>query len=194
MKVALIPCGTTEWHAEDRLLGRVELPLTAADEQQCLQWVERLRPLGLTRILHAPDELATQTAALLARPLSVPTKAVEDLAEVDVGLWTGLTETQIKARFASAHRELRESPLNVNPPGGESLRAAAERLTACIGKQLKRNGKKLLGVVLRPFSFALAKAVLEGSEPTDLWEAARSATEPVVIDCSVKPGPQATPS
>ncbi len=193
MKVVLIPCGATEWHEEGRLLGRVELPLTSAGSERCLQWVPRLHSLGLRRILHAPDELATQTAALLARQLAVPTKALEALAEVDLGLWTGLTEAQLKTRFASAHRELREAPLNVNPPGGESLRAAAERLCTCIRKQFRKNATSALGVVVRPFGFALAKSGLAGSELGDLWESTRNANEPMVIDCAAGTGPSATP-
>jgi len=142
--------------------------------------------VGLERILHAPTS-CTHTAAVLARELSVPTKALEDLVEVDVGLWTGLTETQLKRRFATAHRELRESPLNVNPPGGESLSAAADRLMTCIRKQIKKNGTKALGVVMRPFGFALAKCVLGGGAVTELWETSRHATEPVILDYDAKP-------
>jgi len=183
MKVVLIPCGSTEWHDDGRLLGRVELPLTPAGEQQCADWAARLGGEGLERILHAPDELATQTAEVLARRLAVPTKALDDLVEVDIGLWAGLTEAQLKKRFASVHRELRESPLNVSPPGGESLSAAAERLGACIRKQIRRNGKKAIGVVVRPFSFALARWVLAGGEASGVWEEVRHASEPVVIEC-----------
>lgn len=193
MKIVLIPCGSTEWNDEGRLLGRVELPLTPAGEQRCAAWALGLQAVGLERILHAPDELATHTAAVLARELSIPTKALDDLVEVDVGLWTGLTDAQLKRRFATAHRELRESPLNVNPPGGESLSAAADRIMACIRKQARKNGTKALGVVMRPFGFALAKYALGGGVVTELWETARHATEPVVLDYDAKTKRKAGP-
>ncbi|MCK4343398.1 MAG: histidine phosphatase family protein [Phycisphaerae bacterium] len=182
MKVALIPCGTTDWHGEGRLLGRVELPLTGEGQQQCAAWAEQLHSVGLQRILHAPDELATQTAAFLARRLSIPTKMLDDLIEVDVGLWAGLTESQLKSRYPSAHRELCESPLNVHPPSGEELGAAAKRVNACIRKQVKKNGEETLGVVVRPFIFAMAQCALEGREPSEVWETARNATVPLVIE------------
>lgn len=184
MKVALIPCGTTDWHGEGRLLGRVELPITGLGQQQCAAWAQRLEAMGLRRIVHAPDELATQTAASLARRLSVPTKALEGLVEVDVGLWAGLTESQLKTRYPSAYRELSESPLNVHPPDGESLSAAARRLETCIRKQIKKNTAAGLGVVMRPLAFVMAKCALEGRELEDVWEAARSATEPLIFECS----------
>ena len=188
MKIALIPCGSTEWQDEGRLLGRVEIPLTSAGRERCIQWAQQLHGVGIKRILHGPDELVTQTAALVAGQLDVPTKTLDDLAEVDIGLWTGLTESQLKRRFASAHRELGEAPLNVSPPGGEALRAAADRLIACMRKQLRKNGKEPVGVVMRPFSLALAKAVLEGHALSDLWETTHNASDPVVIEWDLKSG------
>jgi probable phosphoglycerate mutase len=182
MKIALIPCGTTDWHGEGRLLGRVELPLTEPGQQQCVAWAEQLQALNLTRILHAPDQLATQTAVQLARKLSVPTKSLEDLEEVDVGLWAGLTESQLKLRYPSAHRELCESPLNVHPPGGEDLGAASKRVSACIRKQVRKNGAEAIGIVMRPFSLAMVKCALDGSEASEVWKTARSATKPVIME------------
>jgi probable phosphoglycerate mutase len=182
MKVALIPCGTTDWHGEGRLLGRTELPLSEAGQEQCAAWSEKLTALGLKRILHAPDDLATQTAIYLARRLSVPTKTLDDLLEVDVGLWAGLTESQLKSRYPSAHKQLCEAPLNVHPPGGEDLSAAASRVDTCLRKHVRKNGGEIVGVVVRPFSFAMAKCALDGSESASLWDTARSATEPLIID------------
>jgi len=182
MKVALIPCGATEWHDEGRLLGRVELPLTRAGEERCSEWAEQLFSLGLRRILHGPDELSAHTAAILARRLSIPTKAVDELIEVDIGLWTGLTEAQLHGRYPSAHRELGESPLNVHPPGGESLADAAHRLAVCLHKRIRKIGTASLGVVLRPLALILARATLDGHELTDVWQATQNATEPVIID------------
>lgn len=181
MKLALIPCGGTEWHDEGRLLGRVELPLTAAGQKNCRDWARRLKSEGLERILHGSDELATRTAEAVARVLAVPTKAVDELIEVDLGLWTGLTDAELKTRFASAHRELCESPLNVVPPDGESLSAATKRLTASLRKQTRRKAGQTIGVVLRPLSLALMRCALEGRDPTEVWEMMQHAAEPVVL-------------
>ena len=164
------------------MLGRVELSITAPGQETCAQWAEQLRGLGLQRILHAPDELATQTAEAVARRLSIPTKALRALAEVDIGLWAGLTEEQLKARYPTAHRELGESALNVQPPEGENLRAAAHRLQVCLRKQISRNGVGAIGVVLRPLALAIVRCALEGRPLANLWEAAHSITQPLVIE------------
>jgi len=182
MKVALIPCGPCEWSEEERLLGRVELPLGPNGTATCERWAEQLAPLALGRIFHAPDELARSTARVLSERLGVVAKPLDALTEVDLGLWSGLTETQLKTRFASAHRRLTEEPLTVQPPDGESLREAAERLRTCLSRRIKPNGKKAVGLVLRPFLFALARCTLEHSELSDTWAAVREAGEPAIVD------------
>ncbi len=189
MKVVLVPCAETEWRQEERVLGRVELPPAAEAEKQCSAWVQVLRDAGVQHIFHAPDDLAKMTAKWLGRQLVIPTRAIEGLAEPDAGLWAGLTEQQLKSRFASAHRELRESPLHVSPPAGENLGDAAERLSGALRKLLKRNSDVVLAVVLRPLGLAMARYALEGHEPNGgLWEAARSVRAPVVIDRPLESG------
>ncbi|MEW6251426.1 MAG: histidine phosphatase family protein [Planctomycetota bacterium] len=190
MKVALIPCGPTEWQQEGRLLGRVEVALSPDGEQQCGRWVEQLAGLGLGRICHAPDELATRTALFVGRRLGIPAKAVAALAEVDIGLWAGLTEEQLRRRYARAHRELCEAPLHVLPPSGESLHDAAARLRACIARQLRRNGEAGIGVVTRPLSLAMIGCMLAGGAFANLWESARELEEPVVFEYDPRSGPR----
>jgi probable phosphoglycerate mutase len=181
MKVALIPVASTDWREEGRLLGRVELPPNDACEPQCAEWAEILRPLDLKNLFHAPDELATRTAKLLGRRLVVPTKASEGLAEVDVGLWAGLTDAQLKSRYAKAHRTLCEAPLNVSPPGGEPLEQARSRLGHFLKKQVKRNGAQAIGLVLRPVALAMTRCALEGSDASAMWDTAQRVAAPVII-------------
>jgi len=193
MRIALIPCGRTEWRDEGRLLGRVEVPLLPGSHEICGEWLTALQPLGLERIYHAPDELASQTALLLAKRLSVPAKPLPNLAEVDVGLWAGLTDEQLRARFATAHRELCEAPLNVVPPEGEGLADAAERLSKCVGRQIRKSGSAAIGIITRPLGLAMIKCVLEGRGFADVWEAAQSPDEVVVLDSDPTPGARRPP-
>jgi broad specificity phosphatase PhoE len=191
MKVALIPCGVTDWRQEGRLLGRVELELTPDGEMQCVQWGEQLRPLMISRIFHAPDELSKATAQHIGRRLNVPTKALDALVEVDLGLWAGLTEAELKKRYAKAHRQLVESPLNVSPPQGEGFSEAADRVRNCLKKRIKPNGPPGIGLVMRPLAFAMARYVLEGAPSTKIWETSQQVDGPFVMDCVDVPAPAA---
>ena len=186
MKVALIPCAATDWGLHGRLLGRVELEPVADSQPQLALWSEQLRGAALDRIYHAPDELSKSTARQLARVLNVPVKELDDLEEVDLGLWAGLTEDDLKKRYATAHRQLVDSPLNVSPPHGEVFAAAADRLRGCFKKRLKPDGKEAVGLVMRPFCFAMARYLLEG-EGVDIWETSRAQAVPVVMELSALP-------
>jgi probable phosphoglycerate mutase len=192
MKVALIPCGATDWREKGRLLGRVELEPAPDVKQQCSTWSEQLRPAPLHRIFYAPDELSKTTALAIARELNIPAKPLTELAEVDLGLWAGLTEAELKTRFAKAHRQLVDSPLTVCPPEGEDFSAAAGRVRTCLRKRIRPNGKQGIGLVMRPLAFAMARYVLEGGEPVNIWETSQSAAQPVVMDCLGVPQPVAS--
>ncbi len=181
MKVALIPTAASEWDAAGRLLGRVELSLSAAGEAECGAWAEQLAPLGLARLLHARDTLSTQTAERIGRRMGIGTKGLRALAEVDLGLWSGLTDAELGTRFASAHRELEEAPQNVVPPGGEALRAAAQRLHACALRQLRRHAAPL-GFVLRPLAWSLLVCQLGHAEARSVWSRALTRRGPTVIE------------
>jgi broad specificity phosphatase PhoE len=192
MKVALIPCGESDWHRKGRLLGRVELEPDPDVDAQCAVWSEQLRPARLRRIFHAPDGLSKAVAQAVAAQLNIPAKPLEALAEVDVGLWAGLTEEELKTRFAKAHRQLIDSPLNVSPPNGEDFSEAAGRVRAGLRKRIKPNGRQAIGLVMRPLALAMARCVLEGSEPVKIWETSQSDAGPCVMDCTGVPEPVAS--
>ncbi len=182
MKIALIPCATSEWREEGRLLGRVEVTPTPQGERDVASWAETLRPLGLLTIHHAADELSTRTAKIIAKALDIKSRKVANLAEVDVGLWAGLTDDDLQKRYATAYRELCESPLNVNPPNGETIADAQQRLTVELQKLLKKNGVPAIALVERPLALALTRSSIEGGEEAAIWENARDMNIPLVLE------------
>ncbi|GMU80745.1 MAG: histidine phosphatase family protein [Phycisphaerales bacterium] len=184
MKIVLIPCAPTEWRDEGRLLGRVELAPTPAGEQQAAAWSAALAQVGAAVIHHSPDELATRTAKILSKAIGARPRKDSSLAEVDLGLWSGLTDEELRKRFASAHHELLEAPLNVNPPDGEGFSDASERVAGELKKLIRRTGDKPLAVVLRPVALGLARRWLEGSDESTIWEAVTEINEPIVFDYS----------
>ena len=182
MKVALIPCGVSEWRQEGRLMGRVDLELAPEADAEFDDWVARLRPTGLTKLFHAPDGLSRDAARRIGRELNIPVKSLDALAEVDLGLWAGLTNTELKKRYAKAARQLADSPLNVVPPNGEDFKEAADRVRGCLKKRIKPNGKAGVGLVMRPIAFTLARHALEGTEPSRLLETSQAQTDLLIVD------------
>lgn len=177
MNVVLIPCAPSEWQQSGRILGRTELPVLEGSPPIDAATIEAARRAGVTRIVHAPDELSTAAAAALAKALKLKAKSSGDLTEVDVGLWVGLTDEQLSSRYSSAYHELRESPLNVAPPEGEDFGSAMDRLVGCLNKLARRTPDAVFGVVLRPIAAALLRHQTGGLEASDIWQAALDAPQ-----------------
>lgn len=182
MTITLIPCDATEWREEGRLLGRVELPLTPAGEALSALWAQGLKSADLSILLHAKDELSTMFSKRLARTLAIHRKSVAGLDEIELGLWSGLTQDQLHSRYESAYEELTEAPLNVSPPEGESFHEAFERLHKALTRILKSYGPDgRVAIVLRPFALALVRYILNDSELTPIWDVLEEVREPRMI-------------
>ncbi|MCG3125685.1 MAG: Phosphoserine phosphatase 1 [Phycisphaerae bacterium] len=190
MKVALIPVGASEWGEAGRLLGRAEVSLTSRGRKSCADWARTLRSLHPSRVYHSSDDLAAQTAGLIADAIDAPVKEVRDLDEVDVGLWAGLTEAQLKQRYTSAYRQLCDAPLGVRAPEGEDFDEASRRLVDGITRLVRKNGAPAVAVVLRPLALTMVRCALEGRRPQDLLSAVRDHAAPIVIDMEAT-GPRA---
>lgn len=193
MKIVLIPCAPTEWRDQGRLLGRVELSPTPAGEQQAAAWSAMLAEVGAPVIHHSPDELATRTALILSKTVGARSRKDAALKEVDLGLWSGLTDEDLRKRFASAHHELQEAPLRVKPPDGEAFSDASRRLASELKRLIRRNGDKPLALVLRPVALGLARHWLAGADESAIWEAVNDVNEPVILDYHVNGSAHSAP-
>jgi broad specificity phosphatase PhoE len=182
VKIVLVPCVASDWQAEGRLLGRVELGPVPGGEARAAAWATSLREVGVEKVLHGPDELCTATGRWLAAALDVKARGIAELAEVDLGLWAGLTDEQLAKRFASAHHELCEAPLNVTPPEGESLAAAHERLEGFLRSRVRRYGKSAVALVVRPLSLAILHQILSGAAAETIWHPEQTASEPLLLN------------
>jgi hypothetical protein len=77
-----------------------------------------------------------------------------------------------------------ETPLDVRPPEGERFGDAAERLAQCVRRQMKKNGKPVLGLVVRPMALAMIQCTLQSRPVTEFWSDWRAGTPtvPIVVD------------
>ncbi|MBK8914431.1 MAG: histidine phosphatase family protein [Phycisphaerales bacterium] len=183
MIVVLTPCAPSEWRAEGRLLGRVELSVSAEAPERLEQWAAVLKSLPVARIYHGPDELATRTARELGKRSRISVRKLAGLAAVDVGLWAGLSDADLENRFESTYHELLESPFHVTAPQGENLGEAADRLEAALRRATRGlREDEAVAVVLRPLALSLLRQRLTGAEETRVWESLGEADEPVIVE------------
>src|SRR4029434_197394 len=79
-------------------------------------------------VICGPEEATRQTASIVAHEVNVKFRAYEDLRELNIGHWSGLTDEDFRERFGKVYRQWRSDPLSVAPPEGESIREAGVRL------------------------------------------------------------------
>jgi broad specificity phosphatase PhoE len=124
--LALIRHGPTEWNAQKRVQGSIDIPLSEAGRARMARL---LPPKGFERVraFASPRIRARQTAALLGLENPV---LDERLAEQNWGQWEGLTREQMLARDGQNAFERAGQGLAFHPPGGESTAEVHARVQA----------------------------------------------------------------
>lgn len=173
IQVVLLRSGRTEWDEERRLQGRTDLPLSSAGHEDSIAEVRSLLadPEGTAPgvVYAAPDEACQATATLLCEGADARLRTEDDLVTMDLGLWEGLTEAEVQARFPSACRQWKEQPSCIHPPEGEPFEEARQRIGLALGRLLEKANGKPVGFVLRPLPYAIATCWLTGRPDSDIW-------------------------
>lgn len=162
-RLILIPTGQTDWLAEGRLAGDMDLPLNELGRQEASALAQAAAVHRPAVVYSGTEESTRATAKIIAHDLGLKHRATDKLREVNLGHWQGLTGEEFAERFAKVHRQWRTEPMTVVPPEGEALPAAAERLMKAIEAIRRRNREKSLAIVLGRLAYALcASGYLDG--------------------------------
>lgn len=171
--VVLIRSGRTEWDEAGRLQGGTDLPACAEGlgevERSLEAWAARGGAVaGL--VCGGTDEGSRETAKLAGDVFGAKVKSLEGLAAMGMGLWEGLTAEDLEERHPTSYKQWREHPSRVRVPEGEGVGAFAERSLGALLRLMEKHPKKGLGLVLRPFEFAMMDRVLSGRGALGLTE------------------------
>ena len=154
--------GQTLWNAESRFQGQSDIPLDEVGIEQAENAARRLAALRPDAIVASDLSRAMSTAAPLAQLTGLTVTTDKDLRERHGGVWEGLTDGEIRARYPEEHAVWQ-------PPGGETSAVVAERA----GKAMARiaggmAAGSLVVVVSHGAALRLGAAWLLGL-PEDLW-------------------------
>jgi broad specificity phosphatase PhoE len=137
----LVRPGCTEFDEQQRIQGRLDLPLSCKGVEQVERLLAELADRPLDKVYCCPTEPALTTARQLAQAHGIPFKVLPGLANIDQGLWQGLPWEELKRKQPRVYRQWLESPELVCPPAGESLSDAAERVREALHRPLKKHGQ-----------------------------------------------------
>ena len=131
-RLLLVRHGETPWNAEGRWQGQTDVPLSPRGRCQAAA-LARVLAADTVHALYASDLWrARETALILAKPLGLPVHTEPRLREMAFGHWEGLTYDEIEQRDAKTLTAWYADPLQVAPPGGETLAQVSERVQAVL--------------------------------------------------------------
>lgn len=122
--------GESDWNREHRWQGQADRPLTTRGREQAQALAARLAHLELDAIYSSDLRRAFDTASAVAQRQSPDVQVLEDLREVDVGVWSGLTREEAEERFPDGFRRWR-----AGFPGwddGETYEEMADRVLTAV--------------------------------------------------------------
>ena len=171
--LSLIRSGETAWAADGRLQGSSDLPLSPDGKAAVTTDALALAGQQLANIYHPPDDAATETARIVAGVVGARTKAVPELAEVDLGVFEGMTLQAFAERYPKRSKQWQEDPLSFSPPEGEDVFEARARIFTGLGRLLRRARSEALGVVLHPLGVGLLRCWLADLSASEAWTLAQ---------------------
>ena len=95
--------------------------LSALGWWQAARLSRALAGVPLAAVYSSPLSRAAENARAIAAPHRLSVVTVDDLREIGLGMWEGLTEAEITQRFGDVVARRRRDPEHAVPPGGESL-------------------------------------------------------------------------
>src|SRR5881396_683951 len=102
-RIILIHAGQTDWHAQGRLAGDTDLPLNELGHRQAIADAQAIVDQHASVVRCGPEQATRQTASIIAHELHLKFRTADDLKEVDLGVWEGLTLEDFKERFAKVY-------------------------------------------------------------------------------------------
>jgi probable phosphoglycerate mutase len=107
--------------ASGRAIGQTDLPLSQNGIKQLQVLKKTMHGAGFSRILCSPLERTMLTAEAVGQACGLSPQADNNLAEINLGEWDGLSFDDIKSQFPDEYEERGKNFSSFRPPQGESF-------------------------------------------------------------------------
>ncbi len=146
-QVVLIRPGATVYDEQNRVQGVLDLPLSDRGLAEVACLAESLAGLDLAALYCGPSQSAVRTAECVGRALGLRPRRIDELRNLDQGLWQGLQIEEIRRRHLKVFRQWIDDPFTVQPPQGEDVEHALERVNAALRPLVRRHRVEAIGLV-----------------------------------------------
>jgi len=135
-RILLIRHGQTDWNVEGRWQGHLDQPLNATGMEQARALAEYLRDRPIDAVYSSDLARARVTAEQIAEPHRLAVITDVRWREQDLGVFQGLTTSEISGKYPEEMRQLRENYLDFAPPEAETRRVMQDRAFAAYSEIL----------------------------------------------------------
>ncbi len=171
VRFVLIRPGQTDFDDQGRIKGNLDIPLNNKGVSQVVRTAEQLADLSIDCVYTSPCQSSEQTANEVAKSLGAKVRRLDQLTNLDHGLWQGKRVDEVRRKQPKVFRMWQDHPETVCPPDGESLRLARKRLRPALEKLLKKHRSGIIAVVAPEPLLSLLISQLKQVDIGDLWKA-----------------------
>ena len=148
--LVLVRHGQSQWNLENRFTGWVDVPLSAAGEQEARKAGELLKGVqfdyAFTSALVRAQETLRIILEVIGQP-DIPIERDQALNERHYGDLQGLNKDETASKFGTEQVHIWRRSFDVNPPNGESLKDTRDRVLPYYRAHIEplvKQGKRVL--------------------------------------------------
>lgn len=147
-QICLVRHGETEWNAERRIQGQIDIGLNATGQRQAVAAGRWLKHAGICAIYSSDLKRAWTTAQAIGAELGLIPTSVPEMRERRYGVFEGLTYDEAKANHPEGYAAFEGRNADYDFKNGESLRAMFERVTGKLEALAAAHPGETIAVVL----------------------------------------------
>jgi broad specificity phosphatase PhoE len=147
LTIILVRSGSTELDDQGRIVGSLDLPLSAKGIEEVQISLAELGSFPVSAVISAASRSAQQSAQMIAKLFRLRSKTEPRLTNLDCGLWHGRALDEFRETQPSLLKQWKESPEKVCPPEGETVDDVRKRVAIFLKKLLLKNRKGFVVIV-----------------------------------------------
>jgi broad specificity phosphatase PhoE len=170
LRIVVVRPGCTDFDQQGRIKGILDIPLSQDGSRQAAETADQLGEIPLDMVYTAPCRSAQQTAETISAACKVKLKVIDDLQNVDHGLWHGKRIDEVKQTQPRLYRQGQDNADSICPPQGEPIAAGRQRVQRVLARIVKKHRDGVICLVVPEPLASVVESELQQSELTDLWD------------------------
>lgn len=169
-KLYLTRHGQTEWNLEGRMQGSKDSPLTELGKNQAIQLGKWLQNTNIDIAYSSSSGRAFDTSKLILSNRNIPLISMNELKEMNFGIWEGQTFDFIKTTYKDQYNYFWNSPHLLKNFPGETFDDLKLRIVSIVNKIVNENKGKNILIVTHAIALKTLMNYFEGLSLDNLFD------------------------